>query len=130
MVGNDLQHARSAEALERFRAAMLLADLRLAALPATAEVIDRFRAALAARGIVPPESVIADGSIHRCDAAGRNGKGDAAYLLHLDGIPAGGLENWRDGKGWESWCFDLGRTDPLTPERKPMKMGSHITGLR
>lgn len=63
---------------------------RLAKGPATAEVIDRFRAALAAHDIVPPESIIADGSIHRCDAAGKNGKGDAAYLLHLDGIPAGG----------------------------------------
>ena len=36
-----------------------------------------------------------------------------AYLLHLDSIPAGGLENWRDGKGWESWRFDIGRA--LTP---------------
>ena len=63
---------------------------RLATGSATAEVIDRFRAALAARDIVPPERIIADGSIHRCDAAGKNGKGDAAYLLHLDGIPAGG----------------------------------------
>ena len=103
---------------------------RLATGPATTEVIDRFRAALAARDIVPPEHIIADGSIHRCDAAGRNGKGDAAYLHHLDGIPAGGLENWRDGKGWESWRFYLGRADPLTLERKPVKMGSHITGLR
>ena len=82
---------------------------RLATGPAAAEVIERFRAALIARDIVPPQSIIADGSIHRCDAAGRNGKGDAAYLLHLDGISAGGLENWRDGKGWESWRFDLGR---------------------
>lgn len=61
----------------------------MATVPSTAEVIDRFRVALAARDIVPPESVIADGSIHRCDAAGKNGNGDAAYLLHLDGIPAG-----------------------------------------
>lgn len=82
---------------------------RLAPVPATGEVIDRFRAALVARDIVPPETIIADGSIHRCDAAGKNGKCDAAYLLHLDGIPAGGLENWRDGKGWESWRFDVGR---------------------
>jgi len=44
---------------------------RLTPVPATAEVIDRFRAALAARDIVPPESIIADGSIHRCDAAPR-----------------------------------------------------------
>jgi putative DNA primase/helicase len=86
---------------------------RLATVPATAEVIERFRAALAARDIVPPERIIADGGIHRCDAVGKNGKGDAAYLLHLDGVPAGGLENWRDGKGWESWRFDIGRT--LTP---------------
>jgi phage/plasmid primase-like uncharacterized protein len=63
---------------------------RLTTGPATAEVIDRFRAALAARGIVPPECIIADGSIHRCDAAGKNGKGDAVCLLQLDGIPAGG----------------------------------------
>jgi putative DNA primase/helicase len=74
-----------------------------------AEIIEQFRAALAARDIVAPDRIIADGSIHRCDAAGKNGKGDAAYLLHLDGVPAGGLENWRDGKGWESWRFDIGR---------------------
>jgi len=87
---------------------------RLATGHTTAEVIDQFRAALAARGIVVPKSIIADGGIHRCDTAGKNGRGDAAYLLHLDGIAAGGLENWRDGKGWESWRFDIGRT--LTPQ--------------
>src|ERR1039457_1188903 len=56
--------------------------------------------ALAARDIVPPAQIIADGSIHRFDAPGKNGKCDSAYLLHLDRIPAGGLENWRDGKDW------------------------------
>jgi len=97
--------------------------------PAAAEVIDRFRAALAARDIVPPESIIADGSIHRCDAAGKNGKGDAAYLLHLDGIPAGGLENWRDGKGWESWRFDIGRA--LTPaELDALRRKAEIASAR
>jgi putative DNA primase/helicase len=70
------------------------------------DVIDRFRAALAARDIIPPVEVIADGRIHRCDAAGKRGKGDAAYLLHLDAFPAGGFENWRDGKGWETWRCD------------------------
>jgi putative DNA primase/helicase len=80
---------------------------------ATGEVIDSFRAALAARDIIPPVEVIADGRIRRCDAAGKNGKADAAYLLHLDRIPAGGFENWRDGKGWENWRFNIGRA--LTP---------------
>ncbi len=58
-----------------------------------AEVLDRFRAALIARDIVPPDPIIADGRLRRCNAAGPHGRGDAAYLLHLDGVPAGGMEN-------------------------------------
>ena len=74
------------------------------------EVLDRFRAALIARDIVPPDPIIADGQLHRCNAAGARGRGDAAYLLHLDGLPAGGMENWRDGLGWQAWRLDIGRT--------------------
>lgn len=74
------------------------------------DAIEQFRAALAGRGILPKGEIIADGRIHRCDAEGRGGKGDAAYLLHLDGIPAGGFENWRDGFGWENWRADIERT--------------------
>ena len=75
------------------------------------EPVDQFRAALAGRGIVPKGGeIVADGRIHRCDAEGRGGKGDAAYLLHLDGVPAGGFENWRDGFGWENWRADIDRT--------------------
>ena len=77
------------------------------------DAFQQFRDALAGRGIVPPADLLADGIIHRCDAEGRGGKGDAAYLLHLDGFPAGGFENWRDGLGWENWRADMGRT--LTP---------------
>lgn len=72
--------------------------------------VDQFRAALAGRGILPKGEVIADGRLHRCDAEGRGGKGDAAYLLHLDGIVAGGFENWRDGFGWQNWRADTERT--------------------
>jgi putative DNA primase/helicase len=75
-----------------------------------AEVLDRFRAALVARDIVPPDPIVADGWLHRCDAAGAHGRGDAANLLHLDGVPAGGMENWRDGLGWQAWRLDIGRT--------------------
>lgn len=75
--------------------------------------LDQFRTALAGRGILPPADIRADGALHRCDAEGKGGKGDAAYLLHLDGIPAGGFENHRDGLGWENWRADTGRT--LTP---------------
>lgn len=71
--------------------------------------IEQFRAAMAARGLIPPTDLIADGRIHRCDAEGKGGKGDGAYLLHLDGVPAGGIENHRDGLGWQNWRADVGR---------------------
>jgi putative DNA primase/helicase len=73
----------------------------------------QFRNALAGRGIIPPADLVADGKIHRCDVEGKNGKGDGAYLLHLDGIAAGGFENHKDGLEWENWRADVGRT--LTP---------------
>ncbi|MFO1190839.1 MAG: DUF3987 domain-containing protein [Rhodoferax sp.] len=79
-------------------------------------ILDQFRAALVARGIVPPDPIVADGRLHRCDAHGPRGRGDAAYLLHLDGLPAGGLENWQDGQGWETWRLDGGQA--LTPAKR------------
>src|ERR1700680_4864729 len=83
--------------------------------------LDQFRSSMIEREIIPPAEFIADGRIHRCDAEGKNGRGDAAYLLHLDGIPAGGLENHRDGRGWENWRADVGRR--LTPaEERAVKV--------
>lgn len=81
--------------------------------------LQQFRVAMASRGITPPTDIIADGQLHRCDAEGRNGKGDASYVVHLDGAPAGGFENWRDGLGWQNWKADIGRS--LTPS----EMASH-----
>jgi putative DNA primase/helicase len=80
---------------------------------AESDVIEQFKRALAFRDIIKPQRLIADGKLHRCDAEGPNRKGDAAYVLHLDGIPAGGYENWRDGRGWENWKASIGRV--LTP---------------
>ena len=77
------------------------------------DAIVQFRSALESRDILPPHNLIGDGKLHRCDAKARGGKGDAAYILHLDGLPAGGFENHRDGIGWETWRADLGRL--LTP---------------
>lgn len=79
----------------------------------TTNPIDQFRAALSVRCILAPVEIRADGEMHRCDAEGKGGKNDATYLLHLDGVPAGGFENHRDGLGWENWRADTGRA--LTP---------------
>lgn len=69
----------------------------------------QFQAALATRGIFPDGEIIADGRLHRCPAEGSRGKRAGAYVLHLDGMPAGGFQNWRDGLGWEDWRADRGR---------------------
>jgi putative DNA primase/helicase len=77
---------------------------------AIGEVTDQFRAALIDRGILPPAELRADGQIHRCDVdGGSRGRGDGAYILHLDEHPAGGFENWRDGLGWQRWKARLDR---------------------
>jgi putative DNA primase/helicase len=89
---------------------------------------DQFRLAMAERQIIPPADLIADGKIHRCDAEGKNGRGDAAYLLHLDGIPAGGLENHRDGRGWESWRAGMERTlSPAEEQRLRARISTQHT---
>jgi putative DNA primase/helicase len=78
--------------------------------------IQQFRLFAASRGLILPDYPIGDGAIHRCDVEGKGGKGDGAYLLHLDGIPAGGCENHKDGIGWENWRADLGRE--ITPDEE------------
>lgn len=80
-------------------------------------ILDQFRAAAAARGLILPDRLADDGKLHRCDVeGGTKGKQDGAYLLHTDGVPAGGFENHRDGLGWENWRADIGRR--LTPEEE------------
>lgn len=75
-----------------------------------------FAAAMAARGLSTAK-IIADGRMHTCDAGpDKAGKGDGRYILHLNGVPAGGFQNWRDGAGWENWTAKL--TRGLTPEER------------
>src|ERR1044071_4790389 len=68
-----------------------------------------FRQAAAARGVLLPPKIIADGDIHRCDTTGRHGDGDAAYIFHEDGLPAGAFKNWQDGLPGKDWHADPGR---------------------
>ena len=93
------------------------------------EVLDQFRAAPIARDIVPPDPIIADGRLHRCNVAGAHGRGDAAYLLHLDGLPAGGMENWRDDLGWQAWRLDIGRTLSVA-EREALRLRAQAASVQ
>src|SRR5208283_1419151 len=69
----------------------------------TIDAENAFRETMRRRELIPPDNLIADGKIYRCDVEGKHGKGDGSYLLYLDGFPAGGFENHRDGMGWERW---------------------------
>ena len=83
----------------------------------TSSVLAQFRTAAEARGLLLPDHLEADGKLHRCPLwEGAKGKKDGAYLLHLDGVPAGGFQNFRDGLDWENWRADIGRQ--LTPEEE------------
>jgi putative DNA primase/helicase len=77
--------------------------------PLDCRVQQQFATAMQRRGIIPPKQLIADGRIHRCNLKTRNGRGDGAYLLHVNGtVPAGWLCNWQTGES-ENWHFETGR---------------------
>ena len=79
------------------------------------QAIEQFKAALLGAGIAPPEHIHADGKLHRCATEeGKRGNHNAAYVLHLDGVPAGGYQNHQDGAGWQNWRANIGR--PYTAE--------------
>jgi len=68
----------------------------------TGDKLASFMEAMARRGIASGH-IIPDGKLHRCDTTARNGSGDAAYVLYMNGIAHGGFQNWQDGQGWEDW---------------------------
>lgn len=70
----------------------------------TFEIESAFRDAATTRGLVLPNRLVADGTLRRCGTTEKPHQLDGAYLLHLDGIAAGGFENHRDGLDWQNWC--------------------------
>lgn len=78
-------------------------DLRTATLAREAQevmedqALTAFRASMTARHLIPPAKFITDGRQHRCDVEGPGGNNDGSYWLCLEGIPAGGIQNWKDG---------------------------------
>jgi putative DNA primase/helicase len=77
---------------------------------------DEFTSALEEAGLVPPECIVADGKIRRCDVQGKKGKRGGSYQLFPD-LLGGGYQNWAAG-GWIKW---RAKRDQLSPgERKRM----------
>ena len=69
----------------------------------TADPIEHFRLAIAAVGIEAPDSINANGAIHRFNTNGRRGDDSGWYMLHTDGIAAGAFGCWRTGLQ-STWC--------------------------
>ena len=83
-----------------------------------ADVIAAFIDAARQHGVVVPPDLIADGQLHRCRVEGaRPSRRDGAYILHLDGRPAGGFINWTDRLGWQDWHYSNGTTTWTPAER-------------
>lgn len=74
-----------------------------------------FQGAIAEAGLTPPESIMADGKIHRFSTNGKRGDDAGWYILHLDSVAAGSFGNWREGRA-VTWCsMDK---DSMAPEQR------------
>lgn len=66
--------------------------------PTAYEIIDAFKAAMAEHGLMTDAPIIADGQLHRIHINGhKSGTLNGAYVLHLDGKPAGYFEDFTAG---------------------------------
>lgn len=76
------------------------------------DLIEHFRLAIAAAGLEAPDSINANGAIHRFSTNGKRGDDSGWYVLHTDGIAAGVFGCWRAGLQ-SSWCAksDAAMTD-------------------
>lgn len=79
------------------------------------DVIAQFRDAIRAAGLMPPEVILGDGKLHRFASSGKRGDDAGCYVLHLDGLPAGWIGDWRTGIS-QNWRIDMGRA--LTPDEE------------
>jgi phage/plasmid primase-like uncharacterized protein len=89
--------------------------------PTQHDIEAEFLRALDRADIVAPRRLLTgkptSGKLHRCNAKGKGGKGDAAYLLYIgttrDGqrYGLGGFQNWRTSSEWTSWESDTRELD-------------------
>jgi putative DNA primase/helicase len=77
-------------------------------------VIEQFRAAMTSAGMVTRDPIIADGTLHRVYVEGdKSGTKNGAYVLHLDGNPAG---------YFEYFSISLKQTWTLSGKREPLSL--------
>ena len=93
------------------------------------EIIQQFRNAIEASGLVPPNEIINDGAIHRFSSSGKPADKNGWYILHLDGIAAGAFGDWREGfaaSAHQRWMV----ASPCTQHEYLIRKGISPNGAR
>ena len=72
----------------------------------------QFAEAIRSAGLIPPDTIEADGTLHRFASNGKPGDDSGRYVLHSDGIAAGWIGDYRTGLS-QTWRAEVGRN--LTP---------------
>jgi putative DNA primase/helicase len=88
------------------------------------------RAMMEAAGLVPPECLLDDGRIHRCQVEGKKRSNrSGAYSITPDGR-FGGYQNWASGSEWQSWRASM--PSDLTPAQREaiLEVGRQATAKR
>lgn len=68
-------------------------------------VVDEFKSALEAAGLELKDLPVMDGKLHRVPVkGGKVGSFDGAYIGHLDGVPSGFIQNYKDNVK-ENWTY-------------------------
>ena len=74
----------------------------------TTSRLDIFRQEIEKAGLTPPETILADGEIHRFASNGDRNDDAGWYVLYGDGLPAGFFGDWRSSLK-QNWCAKADR---------------------
>jgi putative DNA primase/helicase len=94
--------------------------------PVMAGALDQFRASLVAAGLVPPDVIVADGTLHRFASDGRPGDDAGWYVANAGPVYSGVFGCWRRGIE-QTWRERVGRQ--LTQAERA-ELSSTLTAAR
>ena len=82
-------------------------------------IVDYFAQAIEATGMTAPDTIHADGQLHRFSPTGKRSDSAGWYVLHVDGLLAGVFGCWRSGIV-QTWCAKADHAMTLT-ERETLR---------
>lgn len=89
-------------------------------------MLDNFRQAIEAAGLTAPETIIADGDLHRFASNGDRADDAGWYVLHGDGFPAGSFGCFRSNLT-QKWCA---KSEQKLTERERAEYRTRIAAMQ